>query len=370
MVEIEVTLVICAILTLVSKFLCRYYIEIIFLKESFAYEIATKRWDQMPSVVGNRPDARTDHIMALFQSRIYIFGGQDASTRFNDVCSYDLEKTQWFKLDTFGEVPSRRFGHTGVVHEASKRLIVFGGWNGRDTLNDVHSLNLETNEWTKLETSGVSPPHRYRHTAVICGDNMFVFGGVDKSHSRFNDLQRLDLTTNTWSEVITIGDVPSSRTFHRAVVVANHMYLLGGYDGTDRLQDLYSIHVGALSPPPLLDICAEYVRRNLDTVIDSTTLQGASNDVLSYVIFRRDGDNFLRSGCKLCRHGRCSVYRSRKQDMRELLQARDKNGASMTAKPQMCVCGHSNFHHELIDERSKLTLVIKVPYIYILTYCQ
>lgn len=44
----------------------------------------------------------------------------------------------------------------------------------------------------------------------------------------------------------TTGNIPSSRTFHRAVVVASKMYLLGGYDGTDRLQDLYAIDVGAL----------------------------------------------------------------------------------------------------------------------------
>lgn len=50
--------------------------------------------------------------------------------------------------------------------------------------------------------------------------------------------------TNTWSEVCTTGNIPSSRTFHRAVVVSSKMYLLGGYDGTDRLQDLYAIDVG------------------------------------------------------------------------------------------------------------------------------
>jgi hypothetical protein len=52
--------------------------------------------------------------------------------------------------------------------------------------------------------------------------------------------------TNTWSEICTSGSIPSSRTFHRAVVVGTSMYLLGGYDGTDRLQDLYSIDIGTI----------------------------------------------------------------------------------------------------------------------------
>jgi len=149
----------------------------------------------MPSVAEQRPEARTDHIMVLHESSIYIFGGYNGSSRFNDLCEYNLERKRWNRIDAKGAIPSRRFGHSGVVHAASNRLIIFGGWDGRDTLNDLYEYNMETREWRKMETRGISPPHRYRHTAVIYGDNMFVFGGVDKTHSRFNDLQRLDLGT-------------------------------------------------------------------------------------------------------------------------------------------------------------------------------
>lgn len=147
----------------------------------------------MPSEPEQRPEARTDHIMALHDASIYIFGGYNGSSRFNDLCEYNLSAKRWTRIDAGGSVPSRRFGHSGVVHAASNRLIVFGGWDGRDTLNDLYEYNFVTREWRKMNTRGISPPHRYRHTAVISGDNMFVFGGVDKTHSRFNDLQRLDL---------------------------------------------------------------------------------------------------------------------------------------------------------------------------------
>lgn len=155
--------------------------------------VETQKWDEMPSIVGDRPEARTDHIMVLHSSNIYIFGGYNGSCRFNDLCEYSVEKKRWHRVEAAGSIPSRRFGHSGVVHTASNRLVVFGGWDGRDTLNDLFEFNFVTKEWKKMETHGVSPPHRYRHTAVIFGDNMFVFGGVDKTHSRFNDLQRLDL---------------------------------------------------------------------------------------------------------------------------------------------------------------------------------
>jgi N-acetylneuraminic acid mutarotase len=327
-----------------------------YFNDLFFFNFETQRWDEMPSVLGDRPEARTDHIMVLHSSKIYIFGGYNGSSRFNDLCEYAVEKKRWRQIEATGVVPSRRFGHSGVVHSASNRLIVFGGWDGRDTLNDLFEFNFETQEWQKMVTHGASPPHRYRHTAVIFGDNMFVFGGVDKTHSRFNDLQRLDLLTNTWSEVCTTGNIPSSRTFHRAVVVGSKMYLLGGYDGTDRLQDLYAIDVGALSPPSLVDISADFIRRNVDTILETTTFKGVPKDVLEHVIFRRDGENQLRGGCKTCRSGRCCVYRVRK-DSAPAPQSPPRSVGDKSGSPHrvehVCFCGHSTFHHELIDE-SKL----------------
>ncbi|ETV70106.1 hypothetical protein, variant 3 [Aphanomyces astaci] len=246
-----------------------------YFNDLFYFNFDTRRWSEIPSsssVV--RPESRTDHIMVLHDANIYIFGGYNGSSRFNNMYRYEIPAKSWRKVDAVGSLPSGRFGHTGAVHESSHRLIVFGGWDGRDTLDDLHQYEFATNTWSPMVTSGRAPPHRYRHTAVIFDTSMFVFGGVDKAHSRFNDLQRLDMTTNTWTEVHTTGFVPSSRTFHRAVVVLNRMYLLGGYDGTDRLHDLYSIHVGPLSPPSLLALCASYARRNVDDILAYTSFKG------------------------------------------------------------------------------------------------
>lgn len=316
-----------------------------YFNDLYYFNFDAQRWNQMPSIVESRPEARTDHIMVLHLSSIYIFGGYNGSSRFNDLCGYDINAQRWSREQAQGAIPSRRFGHSGVVHTETNRLIVFGGWDGRDTLNDLHEYSFTSKVWRKMETRGNSPPHRYRHTAVIFGDTMFVFGGVDKTHCRFNDLQRLDLVTNTWSEVCTTGSIPSSRTFHRAVVVESTMYLLGGYDGTDRLQDLYSIDIGALSPPSLLDICADFVRTNLDCVLETTTFKDFPREIVDQVIFKRDFEGRLRGTCKLCRPGRCCVYRMQKNDC----CPRDIQNSPSTCH-SICICGHSTFHHNVVDE--------------------
>ncbi|RHY18423.1 hypothetical protein DYB25_002160 [Aphanomyces astaci] len=293
--------------------------------------IDTRRWSEMPSsssVV--RPESRTDHIMVLHDANIYIFGGYNGSSRFNNMYRYEIPAKSWRKVDAIGSLPSGRFGHTGAVHESSHRLIVFGGWDGRDTLDDLHQYEFATNTWSPMVTSGRAPPHRYRHTAVIFDTSMFVFGGVDKAHSRFNDLQRLDMTTNTWTEVHTTGFVPSSRTFHRAVVVLNRMYLLGGYDGTDRLHDLYSIHVGPLSPPSLLALCASYARRNVDDILAYTSFKGVPQCPPP-----------LHQGRAAMAHANSAMT-----NHHMTLQTQgDKPGRAA------CVCGHGTAHHERIDER-------------------
>lgn len=125
---------------------------------------------------------------------------------------------------------------------------------------------------------------------------MFLFGGVDKDHVRFNDLHRFDFATLSWQEVEATGIIPSSRTFHRCVVVGNKMYLLGGYDGDHRLNDVRSVYLGNLSPPPLKDICAEYIRCNLHVVQKTCCISDGVASHLTGLIWGRDASNVLRGG--------------------------------------------------------------------------
>lgn len=278
-----------------------------YFNDLFYFNFESRCWVELARPMGERPQPRTDHIMVLHDTAIYVFGGYDGHTRYDNMFAFDLESQRWSTLNTIGDLPSRRFGHSGTVHTPSAQLIVFGGWDGKDTLNDVHAYHFPTRVWRKIITTGASPPHRYRHTSVIFQDALFVFGGVDKQHCRYNDLQRLCLKTFTWTSVATNGFVPSSRTFHRAVSVGNLMYLLGGYDGTDRLHDLYSIHVGPLSPPTLLNTTAAYLRHHYQHVaaITPTSFDGVSVDLMEWLVWRRDEKHQLRGGCKNCP---CQTY--------------------------------------------------------------
>ena len=57
---------------------------------------------------------------------------------------------------------------------------------------------------------------------------------------RFNDLHEFNIQHKEWSIKRTIGEIPSQRTFHTALVHENCMFILGGFDGK-RQNDLYFI---------------------------------------------------------------------------------------------------------------------------------
>lgn len=75
------------------------------------------------------------------------------------------------------------------------KIIVFGGGNGANALNDVHALDvsdLSHLEWTKLATQGREPIARGYHSMNLVGSKCIVYGGSDGQEC-FSDIYILDL---------------------------------------------------------------------------------------------------------------------------------------------------------------------------------
>ena len=67
--------------------------------------------------------------------------------------------------DSKGLAPSPR-GNTGVVFHKNS-LILIGGLDLHTTFNDIWSFNLETKVWAELETKGQIPTARGGHSTTI-----------------------------------------------------------------------------------------------------------------------------------------------------------------------------------------------------------
>src|SRR5207245_2426423 len=114
-----------------------------------------------------------------------------------------------------GAPPSGRYAMAAVYDPDGDRLVVFGGFDDAYAYrNDVWALTLSgTPAWIKLAPSGTPPSPRGYVSAVYDAPRkrMLVYGGSD-GRSLFGDVWALSLVgPPTWSQVAASGTAPSPR---------------------------------------------------------------------------------------------------------------------------------------------------------------
>lgn len=148
----------------------------------------------------------------------------------SDLHSYNLETNQWHNIvPTAGNPPSQRHSHSAVVFRDS--LYIFGGYDG-SYRSDLHAFHFPSGVWRQITAAGDIPRARYRGTCVVCpsAGSMILHGGHDGTR-HLQDTHLFDFYTQTWSLLATEGPVPSPRDSHVSVVCGNAMYLYGGSTG-------------------------------------------------------------------------------------------------------------------------------------------
>jgi tetratricopeptide (TPR) repeat protein len=107
-----------------------------------------------------------------------------------------------------------------------EQVLLFGGTDGRNDLNDTWILDPNTWTWRQVEFDPTVklPPARSEHTAVVHNDHMWVFGGTNGNRT-LDDFWCLDLETMVWSEVVVADNPhknfikPEARQAHTATIV-------------------------------------------------------------------------------------------------------------------------------------------------------
>ncbi len=207
-------------------------------------------------VVWRLPFLRSDH-SAIYDApndRIIVFGGWNGRQFFNDVWALDTTEGSeaWTKLNPHSACPPPRAQHTAIYDAANKRMIVFGGHQAHYNFNDVWALDLSTpgsETWTYLTPGGTMIPAMHYHSAVYDATNkrMVVFGGSGRGGLR-NDTWALDLSTpgaEAWSQLAVSGSVPPARWQHTAIYDSQNglMVVFGGTSGGALLNDAWSLNL-------------------------------------------------------------------------------------------------------------------------------
>ena len=152
------------------------------------------------------------------QNEVYVFRGGNGREYLNDLHALDVESYEWRKVITHGTPPQQRANHSSALlddtHNGGKsELFIFGGWNGSERLNDIHVLDTATSTWSTPRVMGVKPHPRAGMTLTALRGRLYLFGGSGTSSKCFDDLQVLDRKEMAWLDVNDEGDAMKQTPF-------------------------------------------------------------------------------------------------------------------------------------------------------------
>lgn len=138
--------------------------------------VASNTWLNLTPPAGStQPVARAGAASWSHGGKIYIHGGGNASSTFNDLWCYDPKKNTWTQLSNGG--PAFIY-HCAVVHNGIAYL--FGGSTaGGNTPSALfYKYEMATDTWTQLANG---PGAVYQRAGVLIGDSIYYYGGHNGS---------------------------------------------------------------------------------------------------------------------------------------------------------------------------------------------
>lgn len=223
--------------------------------------------------------------LTVYNGSLYVFGGMLGEEQGSNVMNrFDIRSNTWYEVQHApgSSPPPKLNGCSAVVH--GDCMFVFGGFNhssGKFS-NSLYQFNFKTSTWSNVKTTFANAPHpiptpkhtssqsqdgssatsasttnaigssvnnatptvpfrRAYHTAVIHGDDMYIFGGkkpasiAEKEESVF----QLNFTEMKWFERPSCDDI-GNVFFHQSIVHKDNMYVIGGNDRNNRHYNFYA----------------------------------------------------------------------------------------------------------------------------------
>ena len=201
---------------------------------------------------------RSGHSSVVVGSDIYVIGGGSPLRN-----AYDNEV--WKSADggnTWGQVatqkfPARIYHSSAVISKGThKGIYVIGGFSTTGRLNDVWKSKDGGVTWNKVNTgtrgAGTLFPIRNGHESLAVGSDIYVIGGYNGTRA-LNDVWKSSNGGATWAQVATGSTTASPPTLfsarqgHSLVAVSSDMYVIGGFDRTNFLNDVWKSTNGGVT---------------------------------------------------------------------------------------------------------------------------
>lgn len=206
--------------------------------DTWVYDLITNTWTEKNPTT--KPSGRFNHAMVYDSNsdKVILFGGYDGSNQVNDTWAYDFISDDWTQMNP-SSAPSTRWRHS-MVYDSFGKVILFGGRNITGYfMNKTWVYDYPSNTWTPMNPSSTPPG---RADCTIVHDSNFrkdiLFGGTNFSTDPFTDTWVYDFTTNTWTQM---NPSTAPRTSEHAMVydsTSTKVVLVGGFSSDTWVYDL------------------------------------------------------------------------------------------------------------------------------------
>ena len=235
---------------------------------------------------GSRLQVRKSVTFPDIPGKVFLFGGAHnaeaeltlAGTGADGIVHAvaDLDLLSLTVTAAAGSVPSPRSNYSCVTY--AERVILFGGFDGTKRFNDVYIFNPRSLQWKLQETTGDIPSGRYKHSACVYGQFMYVVGGY--SVQWLNQVYILDMQSWHWfapsddvqdqeklrPNVKGPDDAAASdaayfrpRESHTTTGVGRFAYIFGGWSWPNCMSDVFRFNMSRLGRA-----CAKLAQVSLD----------------------------------------------------------------------------------------------------------
>jgi N-acetylneuraminic acid mutarotase len=209
-----------------ARRLATSFVALAVLVAAFVSAAASPRRDGTWTVAKNIGFARSTPAVGVIGNAMYIFGGVHDDFRtgidvfYNDLYRFDAPTKRFTQLSPSGLPPAPRAFAAGLADPSARKLYVFGGatyqanFVGFIAHNDLWAYDVAANEWSRLGPPAGGPMGRSRPNMWLVGRKLYVFGGITSAFETLNDLWSFDLRTNEWTQLIAGGAPGSPPTRH------------------------------------------------------------------------------------------------------------------------------------------------------------
>ncbi|GAM17228.1 hypothetical protein SAMD00019534_004030 [Acytostelium subglobosum LB1] len=233
-----------------------------YLNDLYCLNLPTMSWSTFHFDSKVEPDVRAGHSCTYVPStsggmdKMLLFGGSHSGKYMSNPYVLELPRSQndtirWIKPTIKGVGPGGLSGHTANLIKDTESIVIFGGYNGKRSYNDIYVLDTKDYIWNKVKPKGISPPARNGHTSVSFGKYIVVHGGCNETNF-LNDVHVLDVDTWTWIPQPSIAGLNLFTRFHHTsnLVDTDDMIVYGGCSSGVIYSDMCTLDLKSLLPPP------------------------------------------------------------------------------------------------------------------------